>query len=110
MKPPRRWRRLSRLAAFAGLVKWLLFGGPAGCALSFASPGEQCRAIADAVSTKLSTCRLSAHIGGDCDTAGYVNGDVGACLAAVRGAACTTDAIGAAYRDNCNVIYSLPWE
>lgn len=68
----------------------------AGC--SAGATGD-CERIRSAINTRATECQAGFEIRADCDAANYIDGDVEACLAAVKAAAC--DELRQVARDRC---------
>lgn len=94
LKPLPRWEWVLGIillviifAAIANLV--------AGCTNSTAD----CERVRGAINTRAAECMAHFEIRGDCDASNYVDGDIEACIAAVKAASC--EELRQVARDKC---------
>jgi hypothetical protein len=71
-----------------------------GCSAD-ASP--QCEQVRNAIEKRIVECASDWNVAGDCDLADYVEGDVQACLDAVKAATCGD--LRQAVRDKCEGLF-----
>lgn len=91
------WRGVATLALLIAIV-FLLHG----CAGSV----ESCERVRAAVNQRLVACNIPAVLRLDCASADYRDGDVDACIAAIKAAPC--EDVEQTYFDKCDLFGQVP--
>jgi len=63
---------------------------------------DDCQRIVDAMDERYAASSIGGHLALDCGKVNYVNGDVEACLHAIRDSGC--EQIDEVYRAKCNIL------